>query len=891
MAVNKMDKRSISRRPEFLYQGAKTREISFPLGGLGTGCIGLSGDGRLVDWEIFNKPNKGVINGYSHFAIKAENSGIVLDTRLLHGDLLPPYSGEGQQFGSGPNRGYLAGLPHFRTSTFRGEFPKATISLEDQAFPGSIELTAFNPFIPQEDKDSGIPGAFFEIEVRNTTETPIAYTICFSAKNPLPGKPKNHFRYDPQLSTIQMSSCDLQPDDPRYGDITISTDAEDVSHLEHWDMTAYKGGWADDVNGYWKKLAAPGRFNQAPVKKCARNTGASKSHHASLAAHIEVKPRETRTIRFLITWNFPLCTNYWNPVLMDDGIEDRVANTWKNYYATLWGDSTESARYAFERWDALHSTTNTFRNVLFSSTLPPVVIDAVSANLSVLKSPTVQRLEDGTLYGWEGCHPDEGCCEGSCTHVWNYAYALPFLFPKLERGMREVDYRHNMGPDGSMSFRLQLPLGRPRWEFRPCVDGQFGGVIQTYRDWKISGDTDWLLRLWPSVEKSLSFAWSPDNADQWDRNRDGVLEGLQHHTLDVELFGPSSWLNGFYLAALKAASEMANHLNKDVAANEYNALFESGKLWVDEHLFNGEYYHQDIDLTNKDILEEFMGPRSSTKLDGRSEADIFWDEYWDEEHQQIRYQVAEGCGIDQVVAQWHANLCGLGEVFDKTQTLVALRSIYNHNFVRELRKVNNRNRRVFSINDEAGVLTCSYPRHEPEVPLSFAAETMSGFEYQVACHMVQEGMMSEGLEIVSAIRKRHDGEKRNPWNEFECGSNYARSMASYALLPALSGFKFDMTKGVIGFDPKQDLQSHQYFWSINEGWGIVEINDNNINLSVLHGSLVLREYHSKLIAERGVQGATLDDRGITFTVCSNAVLFDKMIDIQAGKKLRMEFDK
>ena len=286
-----------------------------------------------------------------------------------------------------------------------------------------------------------------------------------------------------------------------------------------------------------------------------------------------------------------------------------------------------------------------------------------------------------------------------------------------------------------------------------------------------------------------------------------------------------------------------------------------------------------------------MGPRSSTKLDGRSEADIFWDEYWDEEHQQIRYQVAEGCGIDQVVAQWHANLCGLGEVFDKTQTLVALRSIYNHNFVRELRKVNNRNRRVFSINDEAGVLTCSYPRHEPEVPLSFAAETMSGFEYQVACHMVQEGMMSEGLEIVSAIRKRHDGEKRNPWNEFECGSNYARSMASYALLPALSGFKFDMTKGVIGFDPKQDLQSHQYFWSINEGWGIVEINDNNINLSVLHGSLVLREYHSKLIAERGVQGATLDDRGITFAVCSNAVLFDNMIDIQAGKKLRLEFDK
>ena len=78
----------------FTYTGDKTKEISFPLGGIGTGCIGLAGNGKLIDWEIYNRPNKGTINGFSHFAIKAESNGKVLDARVLNGDLLPGYTGE-----------------------------------------------------------------------------------------------------------------------------------------------------------------------------------------------------------------------------------------------------------------------------------------------------------------------------------------------------------------------------------------------------------------------------------------------------------------------------------------------------------------------------------------------------------------------------------------------------------------------------------------------------------------------------------------------------------------------------------------------------------------------------------------------------------------------------
>ena len=142
-------------------------------------------------------------------------------------------------------------------------------------------------------------------------------------------------------------------------------------------------------------------------------------------------------------------------------------------------------------------------------------------------------------------------------------------------------------------------MGSGRSDFRPCADGHFGDVMKVYRDWKICGDTEWLRSLWPSIVSAIAFAWHPDNDDRWDPDKTGVLWGRQHHTLDMELFGPNAWLTGFYLGALKAAAEMADHLDEPELAAEYRDLFEKGKSWADAHLFNGEYYHQLIDLNDR----------------------------------------------------------------------------------------------------------------------------------------------------------------------------------------------------------------------------------------------------------------------------------------------------
>ncbi|MCB0022318.1 MAG: hypothetical protein KDD91_04730, partial [Caldilinea sp.] len=242
----------------------------------------------------------------------------------------------------------------------------------------------------------------------------------------------------------------------------------------------------------------------------------------------------------------------------------------------------------------------------------------------------------------------------------------------------------------------------------------------------------------------------------------------QHHTLDMELFGPNAWLTGMYLAALKAGAEMAEHLGDTDSAAEYRAIFARGKAWADANLFNGEYYIQRIDLHDRGIVEAFA--EDELVLIGNSTLEA----YWDEEHQEIKYQIGDGSSIDQLLGQWHASLYGLGEIFDPAQVRRANAAIYRHNFIPVMGDVYNPCR-IYCLNDEGGLVICAWPEGstKPTIPAPYSQETMNGFEYSAAIHMIMDGLVDEGMTCVAALRKRYDGERRNPWNEFECGSNYA----------------------------------------------------------------------------------------------------------------------
>jgi len=116
------------------YQRDYLQEIAFPLSGIGTGGLSISGIGALVDWELTGRANKKSVNEYSHFAIKAERDGKVIDARVLHGDLTSALVGSPDAahhhswgYGHGPNRTTLAGIAHFPDVRFTGNFPFACL--------------------------------------------------------------------------------------------------------------------------------------------------------------------------------------------------------------------------------------------------------------------------------------------------------------------------------------------------------------------------------------------------------------------------------------------------------------------------------------------------------------------------------------------------------------------------------------------------------------------------------------------------------------------------------------------------------------------------------------------------------------------------------------------
>jgi hypothetical protein len=420
------------------------------------------------------------------------------------------------------------------------------------------------------------------------------------------------------------------------------------------------------------------------------------------------------------------------------------------------------------------------------------------SNLSTLRTNTAFRTADGEFHGFEGCGDTSGCCHGSCTHVWNYEQALAYVFPSLAHSVRESEFLRNTAENGLMGFRSYLPDGKNIFQ-AAAADGQMGCLMKLYRDWQLSGDTEWLRRLWPGAKRALEFAWIQYG---WDGDRDGVMEGVQHNTYDVEFYGPDPLCGVWYLGALRAGEEMARALEDDDSVLEYRRMFENGSKWIDANLFNGQFYIQKVvGRPEEHIPPGFRGGDGAPDPESPD------------------YQMGEACLCDQLLGQYMAHIVGLGYLLDEEHVRTTIQSIYRNNY-RPTLTDHDCVQRTYALNDEGGVLIATYPLgNRPKIPFPYFAEIWSGVEYQLAAHMVCEGMAKEGLTVVETVRRRHDGERRNPWNEPECGHHYARPMASWALVIALSGFHYSGVERKLTLIPRAGDSNFRSFWTAPSGWG------------------------------------------------------------------------
>lgn len=761
-------------------------QAAFLLGGIGTGNVSIGARGELRDWEIFNRPGKGVRIPYTFFAIRTREAALEPKTRVLESRLQPPFSRS-----HGYDSSDLAGLPRFEKSEMWAEYPFAWVELTDSTMPVSVCLEAFTPFVPLDADASGLPVAILRYNVRNQSKSPVEASIAGSLANVtgLDGCGNinhaddvvNEFRAEKGIGGLFYYCAKRGQEHPRCGTMVLATQDTNTTYKRQW----LNCGWFDGAQDFWDDFCADGKL-ESESTYLARNVGAPGGIKiGSLAIAHTLQPGEEKTYEFILAWHFPMRAKSWNERECICGADCKPAM--KNYYATLFPDAWHAATFLHDNLGRLERLSREFRRALYTSTLPAYVIDAVAANITVLRSTTCFRSEEGTFYGYEGCGDQSGCCDGTCTHVWNYAQTLAFLFPELEQTMRKVEFQLETDANGKMAFRSRTGFANDPFDFHPAADGQMGTIVRLYREWKLSGNDEMLREVWPNASRALDFAFS-----YWDSDGDCVLDSQQHNTYDIEFYGPNSLVNSIFYAALKAGAEIAEYLGEDEQAARYREALAKGSARMDEMLWGGEYYIQKIDNV---------------------------DEY--------RYQYGLGCLSDQMLGQLMAHVAGLGYVLPKEHVGQAVRSIYRYNFLPAMSE-HHSVQRTYALNDEPALVLCTWPHGgRPRLPFVYSDEVWTGIEYQVAAHLIYEGAIDEGLTIVKAVRDRHDGVRRNPWDEYECGHHYARAMSSWAVLTALSGFRYDMVADKIAFSPVIGGDQFSCFWSTAKGWGIYTQQKNS----------------------------------------------------------------
>jgi uncharacterized protein (DUF608 family) len=828
------------------YSGRQLAMIAFPLGGIGTGSISLGGRGQLRDWEIFNRPDKGRSPNYAFPSIWAKRGNAKPVARVLETRLMPPYAGS-----SGLGSDNAPGLSRLAGATFTGEFPIARVAFQDTRLPVHVTLEAFSPFIPLDPDASGLPVAILRYRVHNPGPGAAQVSIAFSIDSPVGGDGRtNEFRNDgPGLQGLYMSNPQLKETDPLGGSVALCVlepGDDRVSYLRGWPAAKW---WASPML-FWDDFTADGQLGPEAEKRTA--TGA-------LCLQREIADGAEASYTFLLAWHFPNRTPAWSGWTAPKGHENDVIG---NYYCTRFTDAWSAAQHAARELVESERRTRSFVDAMRRSTLPAALRDAAMSNLSTLVTQTCFRTADGEFHGFEGCDDQRGCCFGNCTHVWNYETSTQFVFPSLARSLRKAAFGFSQDDQGGMRFRQMLPDGLDRFGYA-AADGQMGQIIKAYLDWKLCGDTEWLRGLWPKIQRGISFAWIPGG---WDPNRNGVLEGVQHNTYDVEFYGPNPLGTVYYLGALRAAEEMALALGDTAAASNYHALFAKGSAWIDQNLFNGDYYIQKV----RGIPKNQIAPATVGDMGA-------------DNPEQPEFQLGDGCLADQLIGQYLADVAGLGPLLNPAHIRKTLESIHKYNYRAQLFE-HDSVQRVYALNDEAALLVCDYTKGgRPKIPFPYFQEAWTGIEYLVAAQFIHAGMLREGLETIENVRRRYDGERRNPWDEPECGHHYARAMSAWSSVVAFSGFDYHGAAKAISLMPKTTAPDFTSFFSTGLGWGSFSIGKDRVELALSEGTLPLKSIRlAQAVAQKSI---TLNGRSCAHHRDGGALILEEEIVVPAGGKL------
>jgi uncharacterized protein (DUF608 family) len=800
------------------YYGENLERIAFPIGGIGAGMFCIEGTGAISHMSVRNRPE--MYNEPEMFAAisvrGAENGALVIEGQV------PEWKKFGNPNSGNGSPGATFGLPRFENCSFVSRFPFAHISLSDPDIPVEVEITGWSPFIPTDADNSSLPVGGIEYTFKNTGSSKIDAVFSYNSVNFM-SRNGGNASIKPVMNGFILSEDGVKDKPATKGDFAVYTNEPGTVIDYCW----FRGGWWDPLTMTWNTILKGETRENPPVEKGAPG--------ASLFVPVTLDPGGEKVIRLMMAWYVP-DTDLRYGKDPDTPVEE-VCNDpdcackdpyYKPWYSSKFNDIQDIANFWKTNYEELRRKSRLFTDAFNSMTLPAEVIEAVAANLTILKSPTVLRQRDGKLWNWEGCSDNSGCCAGSCTHVWNYAQAIPHLFPGLERTLRETEFNQSQDEEGHQTFRAALPIRPVATTFYAASDGQLGGIMKVYRDWHISGNSAWLKKIYPKVAESMNYC-----IETWDPRHTGTLEEPHHNTYDIEFWGPDGMCSSFYLGALKATTEMGSFLRDDVTL--YQALYNKGKQVVENELFDGEYFIQKI---------KWEGLTSPDPVKASQES---WSSDYSEEAKNLlqkegpKYQYGRGCLSDGVLGAWMAEVCGMHNILDSAKVRSHLNSVFRYNFKSDLKNHSNPQRPSYALGDDGGLLLCTWPKGGMlSLPFVYSNEVWTGIEYQVASHLIMSGEVEKGLKIVRTARNRYDGRVRNPYDEYECGHWYARALSSYALLQGLTGVRYDALSQELHINSR--IGDFTGFISTETGFGNVGLKNGKPFLNVLLGEISVKNF-------------------------------------------------
>jgi uncharacterized protein (DUF608 family) len=600
----------------------------------------------------------------------------------------------------------------------------------------------------------------------------------------------------------------------------------------------------DDWQEVWEQFSLQGRFAAIEQARASTPTAGGRTVNGAVATTLVLPPGSTVEVPFLLAWHYP---NQYNHAGASLGC----------HYATQWADARAVMREAAAKLAAWRSQTSLFRRTFYDSTLPYWLLDCVTANAAIIRHiGVVFRIANGDVYGWEGSN---GCCDPTCTHVWGYEQTLARLFPELEREMRRIDFKHQQRADGGVNNRTDVPSPpRPTGE-QPFADGHASCVLKAYREALNSPDESFFKDYWPHIRHAVDYLIGRD-AQSHGGQPAGYLEDDQWNTYDEALHGVTTFISGYYLAALRAGEEWARRLGDTASADRFRGVFEQGRQKLIELCWNGEYFQQ--------------------HLPG---------------YEKLQGEVGPGCMADQLIGQWWAHQLGLGYLLPQEKVVAALRSVFKYNFKSDLTGWRH-SPRAFAGAGDKGLIICTWPKGgRPERVMLYSDEVWTGIEYQVAAHLIYEGLLEEGLAVVKAARDRYDGVPRppigrNPWNEIECGGHYARAMSSWSLLLALSGWEYDGPRQRLQLGPRHTPENFKGFWCGPEGWGRLtqqaDGGQQKVDLAVSSGRLPLTTLALVLTGNLTPAKATVTLAGKTLPVRLVVTRGRAELELEGGTTIR-----